>query len=202
MSSGVQRISRPWRATRRANSRRRVSSSSSTPMRTPYPPSRRVGPAIQAAVERGLERYPDPTATAFRLQASEVLGVPPIGSCAANGSDDILTIVTRATVGPGDWLRLPHPSYILYRTLAQLQNARYQEISFSHDWRLPLPLPPPTRRRVWWCCPIPTARPAPYCRWLNWTKIAQRVPGTFLIDEGYVDLPLRIAWSWSSGILM
>ena len=63
-------------------------------------------------------------AGAFRRRASELLGVPPEWLLAGNGSDDILTIVTRALVGEGQLLRLPYPSYILYRTLAELQGAR------------------------------------------------------------------------------
>ena len=40
----------------------------------PYPASPAVGRAIAAVVERGLGRYPDPMATAFRRRAAEVLG--------------------------------------------------------------------------------------------------------------------------------
>jgi histidinol-phosphate aminotransferase len=60
--------------------------------------------------ERGLTRYPDPLGTAFRMRAADVLGVPRDWILCGNGSDDILTIVTRAMVGPGDVLRLPYPS--------------------------------------------------------------------------------------------
>ena len=103
----------------------------------PYPPSERVGEAIQACLERGLDRYPDPVATSFRVRAGEVLGVPPEWILCGNGSDDILTIVTRAFVGAGQLLRLPHPSYVLYKTLAQIQGARSEEVDFRSDWTLP-----------------------------------------------------------------
>src|ERR671914_1964282 len=89
----------------------------------PYPPSPAVRRAIEATLERGLAKYPDPHATAFRLRAAEVLGVAPEWILCGNGSDDILTIVTRAFVGEGEVLRLPYPSYILYKTLAELQGA-------------------------------------------------------------------------------
>ena len=87
----------------------------------PYPPSPAVARAIEEAVNSGLARYPDPVATAFRTRAAEVLGVEPDWILCGNGSDDILTIVTRAFVGQGQTLRLPYPSYILYKTLAQIQ---------------------------------------------------------------------------------
>ena len=82
-------------------------------------------------------RYPDPLANAFRHRAAEVLGVQPDWILCGNGSDDILTIVTRAFVGQGQRLRLPYPSYILYKTLAQLQGAVREEVRFRDDWTLP-----------------------------------------------------------------
>ena len=62
----------------------------------PYPPSPAVARAIAAVLERGLARYPDPMGAAFRRRAGEVLGVDPDWILCGNGSDDILTIVTRA----------------------------------------------------------------------------------------------------------
>ena len=56
----------------------------------PYPCSPAVGRAIAAVVERGLQRYPDPLAEAFRVRAAAVLGVEPNWILCGNGSDDIL----------------------------------------------------------------------------------------------------------------
>ncbi len=103
----------------------------------PYPPSPAVAVAVNEALQRGLRKYPDPMAGAFRRRASELLGVSPDWILAGNGSDDILTIVTRALVGEGQLLRMPYPSYILYRTLAELQGARCDEVLFERDWSLP-----------------------------------------------------------------
>ena len=55
---------------------------------------------------------------------------------AGNGSDDLLTIITRAFAGPGDAVICPTPSYILYRTLVELQNARAVAVEYSADWDL------------------------------------------------------------------
>ncbi len=66
----------------------------------PYPPSPAVKRAIAAVLERGLARYPDPHGRApFAAAPAEVLGVEPDWILCGNGSDDILTIVTRALVG-------------------------------------------------------------------------------------------------------
>ncbi len=102
----------------------------------PYPSSPAVQRSIGMAIKQGLQKYPDPMANAFRVRAAQVLGVEPDWILCGNGSDDILTIVTRAFVGQGDCVRLPYPSYILYKTLAQLQGANAEEIHFQPDWTL------------------------------------------------------------------
>ncbi|RMG04867.1 MAG: aminotransferase class I/II-fold pyridoxal phosphate-dependent enzyme, partial [Planctomycetota bacterium] len=102
----------------------------------PYPASPNVFEAIRKALDRGLQKYPDALATPFRTAASKVLGVEPDWILAGNGSDDILTIITRAFVDPGDVVCYPRPSYVLYAVLAQLQGARSREIPFTADWRL------------------------------------------------------------------
>src|SRR5262245_10849587 len=102
----------------------------------PYPPSPAVIRAIQETAEAGLARYPDPLANAFPKAAADLHGVSPDSILCGNGSDDILTIVTRALVGQRQQVRLPRPSYILYRTLAELQGAAGEEIPFRPDWSL------------------------------------------------------------------
>ena len=57
---------------------------------------------------------------------------------AGNGSDDLLTIVTRAFVGPGDLAAFASPSYLLYSTLIQLQDGRAVTVPYSADWTLDL----------------------------------------------------------------
>jgi histidinol-phosphate aminotransferase len=103
----------------------------------PYAPSPAVARAVTAtAAGRTLAKYPDPLATVFRLRAAEVLGVDPDWILCGNGSDDLLTILVRTFVGAGEWLRVPTPSYILYRTLAGIQGARCEDFAYDRDWTL------------------------------------------------------------------
>lgn len=103
----------------------------------PYPPSPRVAEAIRSALGDGrLRLYPDPTALGFREAVARRHGVAPEMVLAGNGSDDCLTILTRAFVGPGDVLAFPTPSYVLYRTLAEIQGARAVEVPFRPDWTI------------------------------------------------------------------
>jgi len=102
----------------------------------PYPPSPRVAEAIVGALDGRLRLYPDPVGTAFRRVAAGLHGVGPGMILAGNGSDDLLTILTRAFAGPGDVVAYPTPSYILYKTLAEIQGARPEEVPFGPDWSL------------------------------------------------------------------
>ena len=153
----------------------------------PYRPSTAVAQAIEEAVRRGLQKYPDPMAWSFRRRAAEVLGVPAEWILAGNGSDDILTIVTRALVGEGQMLRLPYPSYILYKTLAQLQGARSEEVHFQPDWSLSPSFAEATGdpRLVFLANPnSPSGTVVPPEKVL---ELAQRLPCPLLVDEAYVD---------------
>src|SRR5437870_4777800 len=108
----------------------------------PYPPSPRVLAALRDTVSgERLRKYPDPLGTAFRQAAARLHGVEPDNVLIGNGSDDILTIVTRAFVPEGGLVVSPSPSYLLYRTLAEIQGARFQAVPFTAAWQLPTPWP-------------------------------------------------------------
>lgn len=103
----------------------------------PYPPSPRVFEAIRAALTSdSLRKYPQPLGDSFRHAAGRVLGVSPDSILIGNGSDDILTILTRAFVPEGGLIASPTPSYILYRSLAEIQGARFEKVPFTADWKL------------------------------------------------------------------
>jgi histidinol-phosphate aminotransferase len=104
----------------------------------PYPPSPRVFEAIRAALTpNSLRKYPQPLGDTFRQAAGRVLGVDPDCILIGNGSDDILTILTRAFVPEGGLIASPTPSYILYKSLAEIQGARFEAVRFDTDWQFP-----------------------------------------------------------------
>src|SRR5207244_12070976 len=108
----------------------------------PCPASPRVFEAVRAALTGdGLRKYPDPTGTHFRQTAGRVLGVDPDSILIGNGSDDVLTVVTRAFVPDGGLVVSAAPSYLLYQTLAEIQGARFQAVPFTSDWQLLSPWP-------------------------------------------------------------
>jgi histidinol-phosphate aminotransferase len=151
----------------------------------PYPASPRVFEAIQAALTGDrLRKYPDPLGTAFRQTAARVHGVDPDGVLIGNGSDDILTIVTRAFVPEGGLIASPTPSYLLYHILADLQGARFQAVPFTSDWQLPTPWPVPGANLTFLANPN---SPSGTCLSLAaLERFADEVGGPVVLDEAYV----------------
>ena len=165
----------------------------------PYRASEKVYAAIRQTAENGLSRYPDPVATTVREAVAQKFQIDPRSVLCGNGSDDLLTILTRTFVGSGERLRLPYPTYILYRTLAEIQGATSEIVPFCSDWSLPdefcadslgqestaqktmgqklrlVFLPNPNS---------PSGTVIPKQRIL---EIAEKLPCPFVVDEAYAD---------------
>jgi histidinol-phosphate aminotransferase len=154
----------------------------------PYPPPPGIRRAVGEVLERGLQKYPDPMANAFRTRVAELLELPSKDwVLCGNGSDDILTICTRTFVGQGDLLRLPYPSYILYRTLAQLQGARAEEVRFNRDWTLPAAFGEPAEKLRLVFLPNPNSPTGTMISREAILEFAERLPCPLLVDEAYVE---------------
>lgn len=153
----------------------------------PYPPSPRVREAIQQAVADGecLRKYPDPGGTEFRRVVAAVLGVDADGILIGNGSDDVLTIITRAFVHEGGTVVSPSPSYLLYRTLAEIQGANFQSVPFRDDWTLPDPWPLPNARLTLVANPNSPSGTVVSIAALQ--RLAGQLAGPLVVDEAYVD---------------
>jgi histidinol-phosphate aminotransferase len=102
----------------------------------PYPPSPHVVKEIQKAAEHALQLYPDPLVTRFREVAAKTYHVEPDWILPGNGSDEVLTMIIRTFVSPGDYVAFPYPSYVLYGTLAEIQGADFEYLPLRHDWSL------------------------------------------------------------------
>ena len=98
-----------------------------------------------------------------------------------------MTIVTRAFVGQGQWLRLPYPSYILYQTLAQLQGAHGEEIHFRADWTLDDSFAAPRSDLRLAFLPNPNSPSGTVLSPERVLELADRLPCPLLVDEAYVD---------------
>ncbi len=152
----------------------------------PYPPSPKVFEAVRAALTGDrLRKYPDPLGTDFRSAAGRILGVDPDAILIGNGSDDILTILTRTFVPEGGLVVSPTPSYLLYRTLAEIQGARFQTVPYTADWRLPDPWPVRDANLTFVANPnSPSGTTVPLA---ELERLADQAGGPVVIDEAYVD---------------
>lgn len=152
----------------------------------PYPPSPRALDAMAEFLRSDrLRKYPDPLGTSFRRTAGALLGVDPDGILIGNGSDDILTILTRAFVPEGGIVVSPTPSYLLYATLAEIQGARFEGVPYTKDWQLPKPWPLLNARLT--LVANPNSPTGTMVTNTALEILARELRGPLVIDEAYVD---------------
>jgi len=151
----------------------------------PYPPSPRVYAALQAAAADDLRLYPDPVANTLRDRAATVYGVTRDNILAGNGSDELLSLIMKACVGPGDRVVYPYPTYSLYDTLVHLEEGEVRHIPFGADYSLPAGLVEAGGKVTIICHPnSPSGTPVPMDQLRD---LARRLPGLLVVDEAYVD---------------
>src|SRR5690242_15840950 len=104
---------------------------------------------------------------------------------AGNGSDELIALLLRATIDPGDRVAFPVPTYSLYETMVALQGGELVTVPWPADWSLP-PALADARARVTFLCnpnsPSGTLVPVDEV-----AALAERVAGVLVVDEAYVD---------------
>jgi histidinol-phosphate aminotransferase len=89
----------------------------------PLGPSPKAVAAIQACI-CNLNRYPDGSGFYLRRKLAEKFSLPFEGILLGNGSNEIIELVIRAFMTPGDEVVLPAPSFLLYRLVVQWMGGR------------------------------------------------------------------------------
>lgn len=154
----------------------------------PYPPSPLVVEAIQREIGKqgaSLRTYPSASSQALRDVAAELYGFDPRWVIMANGSDEVLNNLIRATTREGEDVGYLHPSYSYYSTLASVQGATVT--TFSLDEHLDLVDFPDryTGRIFFLTCPnSPLGYRLPR---EQIESLVCRCDGLFVIDEAYAD---------------
>jgi len=151
----------------------------------PYPPSPRVLEALRKAASDDLRLYPDALATDLRERIAGYHGLRPEQVLVGNGSDDLLTMIMRSFVGPGEVVAAPRPTYPLYEVLVAIQDGRMRWVDFPPDFSLPPGLADQDARVVFVANPN-----SPSGTWLRPEAVAElaaRVRGVLVVDEAYVD---------------
>lgn len=152
----------------------------------PYPPSPAALAALQNIDGEWLRRYPEPFGGEFRQAASKILGVPSDWIIVGNGSDEVLSMVIRACAEPGRKVVYPMPTYVLYRTLTEMQAADILEIAYKEDNILPLGELISANGCVTFIASpnSPSGHVVPSD---DLRKLASGLSGVLVIDEAYVD---------------
>ena len=104
----------------------------------PYPASPQALAVLREIEGEELRHYPRPFADEFRSAAAEVVDVAPERILVGNGSDEILTMLFRSVTDSRRRVAYPVPTYVLYRTLAQMQDASVAEVPFDAAFTLPV----------------------------------------------------------------
>jgi histidinol-phosphate aminotransferase len=84
----------------------------------PMPPSERVQKAIIDALPH-LNRYPDGSGYYLREALARRHGVTADHLLLGNGSNELIELLVRAFVKPGDEAVVPHPSFVVYPMIVQ-----------------------------------------------------------------------------------
>jgi histidinol-phosphate aminotransferase len=88
----------------------------------PLGPSPKAIEAMQAALEN-LHRYPDGSGYYLVNKLAEKLGVAPEQIVLGNGSDDVIGMLTRVYLRPGDEAVMTSPSFLMYEIFVRTVDA-------------------------------------------------------------------------------
>ncbi len=157
----------------------------------PYPPIQDILVDIKSAVNENIRLYPDPTSFELRKEILNVLLRDKdtltnrnsifIGS----GSDEILDILFKVFIDPGDDVIIFYPSYGLYKVLATLYNAKINEIQLNEDFSIPDTVYSAKGKLMFINSPNdPNGKSFGNATIL---KICGNFPGIVVVDEAYAD---------------
>ena len=99
--------------------------------------------AMQAITEQigNLHRYPDANAYYLKQRLSRQLGLVPEQLLCGNGSDEILELLVRAFLLPGQEVISATPSFLMYGLLTQGAGGIFRPVPLK-DFRVDLPASP------------------------------------------------------------
>ena len=104
---------------------------------SPFPPAPGVKQALLDFDAARLRRYPDPVCSVLRSEIAAMYWYGPENIIAGNGSDDLLTILTRCFTDEQRAMACFDPSYSLYPTLAKLQGTPCILVPLTENFDIP-----------------------------------------------------------------
>jgi len=155
----------------------------------PYGPSPKAVAAIRDRLRR-IQRYPDGGAVTLREALAERWKVSPKQVTVGNGSNEIIELLVRTFLLPGDEVVMAHPSFSVYRSMVIAAHGRPVEIPLRdgrHDLDRMAKAVTPKTRLIFICNPNnPTGTIVSH---REMQRFLSAVPKRILVvvDEAYAD---------------
>ncbi|WP_037562857.1 histidinol-phosphate transaminase [Sporolactobacillus terrae] len=137
------------------------------------------------------ELYPDCQDLDLRLELSRRLGPAPEHFLFGSGLDEIIVLISRAFLEPGNSIIMAWPTFYEYYCHAQIEGADTRKVPCrsdgKHDWKAMLQAIDETTKVVWICNPNnPTGT---YLTKSELDQFIDSVPSNVLVvlDEAYID---------------
>ena len=156
----------------------------------PLGPSPRAVKAIQSMM-KNLHRYPDGGGYTLVDKLTEHLGVSSEDIVLGNGSDEVIGMLSRTLLAPGDQAIMPHPSFLMYEIMVRSVGAQPVLVPLKGDLTIDLDAildrVSPRTRLIFLCNPNnPTGTIVTSS---NLTAFLKTLPSgvTVVIDEAYIE---------------
>ncbi len=104
----------------------------------PYPPSPQVIAAIQAAAST-INRYPEVLTNNLRQALADYNQISLAKVFVGNGSDDLIEVVLKICLEPGDQVILPIPTFFVYGAATEMLDGQAVSVARTADFDLDLP---------------------------------------------------------------
>ncbi|MDQ0561004.1 histidinol-phosphate aminotransferase [Rhizobium mesoamericanum] len=97
-------------------------------------------PVMQSAIAalKGHHLYPEDDNVGLREAAANAYGFNQDQVIAGNGSSELLSVIYKAFLAPGDSVAMLSPGFSFNRKLASLQGARFIEVKWDESYMLPM----------------------------------------------------------------
>lgn len=153
---------------------------------SPFPPSGDAVEAIKKACNSTLRLYPGPTSESLRRTFAEQNGLSVNNVFAANGSDEIFTLIFRGFIESGEKAAFAYPSYSLYSTMADVNGVDYETIELEDDFSFNLQMFLKDKYKL-----VIIANPnnptGTYCSTDEISSFLDKFKGLLVVDEAYID---------------
>lgn len=153
----------------------------------PYPPAPGVKKVLEEFEPVKLRLYPDPVSQDLREEFAAMTGYKAENIMTGNGSDDLLTIITRCFTDKEKPLVCFDPSYSLYPTLAKLQGAECIKIALTEDFEIPEDVLDQAKKGNLFFIARPNAPTGNLLCKDKMHHICRNFKGIVVIDEAYAD---------------